>query len=101
MVMHRIPRHENEHAPCNLYCHGNVHVDVIYLAPWLIEQAGTDLLGYLQGAWSQSGYAETSEVLALREAPEARTAPAQYPLSYRTRPVMTLPYRITYRVVQR
>ena len=31
--MHRIPRHENEHAPCNLYCHGDVHVDVIYLAP--------------------------------------------------------------------
>ena len=35
------------------------------------------------------------------EAPEARTAYAHYPLSYRTRPVMTVPYRITYRVVQR
>jgi hypothetical protein len=100
-VMHRLPRHENEHAPCNLYCHGDVHVDVIYLAPWLIEQAGTDLLGYLQGAWSRSGYDDSSEVLAISEAPEARTAHAHYPLSYRTRPVMTVPYRITYRVVER
>ena len=64
--MHRVPRHENEHAPCNLYCNDDVHIDVIYLAPWLIEQAGTDLLGYLQGAWSRSGYDESSEVLALR-----------------------------------
>jgi hypothetical protein len=78
-----------------------VHVDVISLAPWLIAMAGTDLLGYLQGAWNRSGYDATSEVLALSEAPEARTAPVQYPLSYRTRPVMTLPYRIAYRVVQR
>ena len=78
-----------------------MHVDVIYLAPWLIEQAGTDLLGYLQGAWSRSGYDESSEVLALSEAPEAKTAPVQYPLSYHTRPVMTVPYRIAYRVVQR
>ena len=99
--MHRVPRHENEHAPCNLYCHGDVHVDVIYLAPWLIAQAGTDLLGYLQGAWSRSGYDETSEVLALSEAPEARTAHTYYPLSYHTRPVMTVPYRIAYRVGQR
>jgi hypothetical protein len=99
--MHRIPRHENEHAPCNPYCHGDVHVDVIYLAPWFIAQAGTDLLGSLQGAWSRSGYDETAEVLAISEAPEARTAHAHYPLSYRTRPVMTVPYRIAYRVVPR
>jgi hypothetical protein len=66
-----------------------------------IEQAGTDLLGYLQGAWSRSEYDATSEVLALSEAPEARTASAQYPLSYHTRPVMTVPYRIAYRVAQR
>ena len=99
--MHRVPRHENEHAPCNLYCTADVHVDVIYLAPWLIEQAGTDLLGYLQGAWSRSEYDETSEVLALSEAPEARTAHAHYPLSYRTRPVMTVSYRIAYRVAKR
>ena len=84
-----------------LYCDGDVHVDVIYLAPWAIEQAGADLLGYLQGAWNRSGYDETSEVLALSEAPEARTAHAHYPLSYHTRPVMTVPYRIAYRVVQR
>jgi hypothetical protein len=76
-----------------------VHIDVIYLAPWLIEQAGTDLLGYLLGAWSRSGYNETSEILALSEAPEARTASAQYPLSYHARPVLTVPYRIAYRVV--
>ena len=98
--MHRVPRHENEHASCNLYCNGDVNVDVIYLAPWLIAQAGTNLLGYLQGAWSRSGYDDISEVLALSEAPEARTAHAHYPLSYRTRPVMTVPYRIAYRVVE-
>src|SRR5215470_8597965 len=69
-VMHRVPRHENEHTPCNLYCHGDVHVDVIYLAPWLIAQAGTDLLSSLQGASTRSGYNESSEVLALSEAPE-------------------------------
>ena len=40
-------------APRNLYCHGDVHVDVIYLAPWLIEQAGPGLLGYLQGRLEQ------------------------------------------------
>jgi hypothetical protein len=79
----------------------SVRYRIPYLAPWLIAQAGTDLLGYLQGAWSRSGYDETSEVLALSEAPEAMTAPAHYPLSYRTRPVMTVPYRIAYRVVQR
>jgi hypothetical protein len=33
-------------------------------------------------------------------APEARTAYAHYPLSYHMRPVMTVPYRIAYRVVQ-
>lgn len=99
--MHRLPRHENEYALCNLYCDGDRHVDVIYFAPWLIEQAGTNLLGYLQGAWSRSEYDTTSEVLAITEAPEATAAQKQYPLSYRTRPMMTLPYRITYRVMQR
>jgi len=99
--MHRVPHHENAHAPCNLYCHGEVHIEVISLAPWRIAQAGTALVGSLQGAWNRSGSAETSEVLAIRVAPEARTAHAHSLLSDHTRPVTTVPYRIAYRVVQR
>jgi hypothetical protein len=53
--MHRLPYHENQHAPCNLYCHGEVHVDVLYLAPWAIAQAGADLLGYVRAAWQRHG----------------------------------------------
>ena len=94
--MHRLPYHENQHAPCNLYCHGAVHVDVLYLAPWAIEQAGADLLGYVREAWQRHGYDRTATVLALTEAPEAKTAQEHYPQSYQREPHSTIPYRVTY-----
>ena len=97
--MHRLPYHENQHALCNLYCQGDVHVDVLYLAPWAIEQAGADLLGYVREAWQRQGYDRTSTVLALTEAPEAQTAQEHYPQSYQREPHSTLPYRVTYRML--
>ena len=99
--MHGIPHHENEHAPCNLYCAGEVHHDVMYLAPWFIAQAGADLLGYVCATWHRLAYDRTSTILALREAPEAKGAPEHYPHSYQTRPMSTLPYRVTYWVLTR
>ena len=45
--MHRLPGHENQYDPCNLYCAGDVHVDVLYLAPWVIDRAEGNLLGRL------------------------------------------------------
>jgi hypothetical protein len=97
--MHRLPYHENQHALCNLYCHGDVHVDVLYLAPWAIEQAGADLLGYVREAWQRHGYDRTSTVLTLTEAPEAKTAHEHYPQSYQREPHSTIPYRVTYRIL--
>lgn len=96
--MHAIPRHENEEAPCNIFCCEDVHTDLIFLAPYVIEQAGADLRSYVRTAWRRLGYTRTSEVLNLRPAPEAQGAEDYYPRSYAVRPESTLPYRITYRV---
>lgn len=97
--MHGIPRHENEHAACNYYCLGDgLHADIIYLAPHILDDAGDDLLGWLQEAWHRMRFNRTSRLLAIAPATEAATAEEYYPLSYKARPESTLPYRVIYRV---
>ena len=71
------------------------------LAPWFIAQAGADLLGYVRATWHRLEYDRTGTSLALREAPEAKGALERYPHSYQTRPMSTLPYRVTYWVLKR
>ena len=42
--MHRLPGHENQHDPCNVYCSGAMHCDVIYIESWVLARAPASLL---------------------------------------------------------
>ena len=97
--MHGLPSHENEKMPCGYYCGGGQHVDIIYLAPWLIAASGADLLGTVRQAWATLGNQHVAELCALRAAPEALDARTQYPGCAARRPGVTVPYLVTYRVL--
>ena len=96
--MHRLPSHDNPQALCHLYCQGEVHVEVLSLAPWAIEPAGADLLGAVREAWQRHGDDRTATVLGLTEAPEANTAHEPSPRSDQRAPHSTIPYRVPYRI---
>jgi len=96
--MHRLKRHENEHAPCNAWCTNGQHVDMVYLHPWLVDEAGDNLLGVLQRQWERKGYSQESELVALKPAPESASLFQYYPRSSLRRPANTLAYRVTYRI---
>jgi hypothetical protein len=97
--MHRLPGHENQHDPCNLYCRGDMHCDVIYIEPWVLARAPASLLAYVHEAWARLGYDASSEVLSIVEAPEAKDRRAHYPRGYRARPGVAQAYRVIYRVL--
>lgn len=97
--MHRLKFHENEHAPCNAYCAGDTHVDMVYLAQVYVDKHAGHLINSVREGFRKAcTMNENVEIVAIRPAPEGEDAKDYYPRSHARRPGSTLPYLITYRL---
>jgi hypothetical protein len=97
--MHRIRHHENEHAPCNYYCDGDIHTDIIFLSGYHVHLAQENLLVYVRDLWQRAGYHRTSTIFAIEPAPETEDSSSYYPRGFRRNPGGDYKaFRVQYRI---
>ena len=97
-MMHKCPQRET-HEPCNAYCHGDIHVDMLY-AP--VERFyGMQHATIVQQA-QQDHYlcdrCKVCEFLAIDYAAEAPTLAQRYPLFASYTNSHSVALRLTYRI---
>lgn len=99
--MHQLPQAEDEASPCNLYCAGEVHVDVAYFARDAVDACQGDLrhlTAFCRDCWATRHYPPHVILLAVEGQVEATPVDHRYPQTARGDPAHSLPYRVRYRV---
>ena len=93
--MHRCPGHENEDAPCNMYCDGQTHMDIVYTRQSVVNTFHGDVLAAFQYHISYMG--EHICICSVTPCYEVPDVHRYYPQSAQHfRLTNDLAYRVTY-----
>ena len=79
--MHRCHGHENAEAPCNIYCDGDVHCDMVYVHRDDLRMHGT-LDDFFHAFCARIMIASGAQYLRHTPAPEAMSPRGYYPSTW-------------------